>query len=225
MGEPAAYRPSPGALSRSPGYLFQEDRGDFGQVLQEALDTPRIREALGNFAEAVTVERLRTLAFGASTSIAAAAQAEYQEYVRIREAAAHPDGERGQGDGTAAPALGGRGQLGAALAVLVPVLGGVAAAVFLLIGYGLRLCGAWPHFAGTLLATGWATAAIAAVVALSDAVGLLATAARNGAGTGTERSPEVERARSAWRAALLERGMLPYLYGQLPWQRPARVKV
>jgi hypothetical protein len=144
--------------------------------------------------------------------------------VRIREAARHPDGERGDRRASADSAPGGPGQLAAALAVLVPVLGGVAAAVFLLIGYGMRLSGAWPQFAGTLVATGWATAGIAAVVALSDAVGLLAAAARNGAEMSAERTPDVEGARVAWRAALLERGMLPYLHGQLPQQRPARVE-
>ncbi|MCQ4041390.1 hypothetical protein ACFOSC_30045 [Streptantibioticus rubrisoli] len=203
---------------------MEEDRGEFDQVLREALEAPGIRRALRGAAQVVTAEQLRARAFGASALIAAAAHAEYQEYVRIREAARLLDGGRGDRRSSADPALGGRGQLGAALAVLVPVLGGVAAAVFLLIGYGLRLFGAWPQFAGTLVATGWATAGIAAVVALSDAVGLLAAAARNGAEVSAERTPDVERVRVAWRAALLERGMLPYLHGQLPQKRSARVE-
>ncbi|MDF3289694.1 hypothetical protein [Streptomyces silvisoli] len=224
MGEPSAYRPTAGTFSSSPGYLLQEDRGDFDQVLQQALEAPRIRGALADSGEAVTVEQLRTRAFGASAFIAAAAQAEYQEYVRVREAAVHPDGARAEREGSVAPDLGGGGQLGAALAVLVPVLGGIASAVFLLLGYGLRLSAAWPQFAGTLIATGWAAAGISAVVALSDAVGLLASAARNGAEADAAHSPEVERARGKWRVALLERGMLPYLLGQLPQRRPAGIE-
>ncbi len=224
MGEPSAPRPRAGALSSSPGHLLQEDRGDFDQVLQQALDTPRIRAALGNCAAAVTTEQLRTRAWGVSAFIAAAAQAEYQEYARLREAAAHGDRARPEGNGGAVAALVGGGQLAAALAVLVPVLGAVAAAVFLLIGYGLRLSAAWPQFAGTLIATGWAAAGISAVVALSDAVGLLAAAARNGAETDAVHRPEVERAHIEWRSALLERGMLPYLLGQLPQKRPAGIE-
>ncbi|GAA1905577.1 hypothetical protein [Streptantibioticus ferralitis] len=205
----------------SPGYLLREDRGDFGQVLQQALTSAEIQEALHDTADAVNIEQLRTGAFTASEYIAASAAAEYQDYVRER-AAVHPQGARGERTSSGDRAQHGRGQLGAALAVLVPVLGGVAAAVFLLIGYGLRLAAAWPQFSGTLVATGWAAAGISAVVALSDAVGLLASAARNRPVPTGDHSAEVDRARAIWQAALLERGIMPYLRRRLPQRQPAQ---
>ena len=103
----------------------------------------------------------------------------------------------------------------AVLAVLAPVLAGTAAAIFLLVGYILKMFNPEPAFAQTMLTTGWVFGAIAAAAILVAAVGLLLTALRNrptldGTPYGAL-SEEVVLAGEAWREALLERGILPFL--------------
>ena len=73
-----------------------------------------------------------------------------------------------------------------------------------------------PAFAQTMLTAGWFFGALTAAAILLAAVGLLLTALRNGASAirGEARPSELEevdRAREAWRQALLERGILPFL--------------
>jgi hypothetical protein len=101
------------------------------------------------------------------------------------------------------------------LAVLAPVLAGTAAAIFLLVGYILKMFDPEPAFAQTMLTTGWVFGAVAAAAILVAAVGLLLTALQNrpafDGGPYGELSEEVARAREVWREALLERGVLPFL--------------
>ncbi len=106
----------------------------------------------------------------------------------------------------------------AVLGVLTPVLAAVAAATFLLLGYGLRLAEALPALAGTLVGVGWSSLVVAAVTALVSVVALYRTAAKQSAdGTASvpDRSPAVEDAREAWLAALRDRGIRPFLLQQL----------
>jgi hypothetical protein len=104
----------------------------------------------------------------------------------------------------------------AVVAVLAPVLAGTAAAIFLLVGFILKVLTPELAFAQTLLTTGWVFGAVTAAAILVAAVGLLLTALRNGssslrAGAPGELNAEVARAREAWREALLERGIMPFL--------------
>ncbi|MGW2057387.1 hypothetical protein ACWCOZ_26330 [Streptomyces sp. NPDC001840] len=106
----------------------------------------------------------------------------------------------------------------AIITVLVPVLGGVAAVIFLLVGYLLKALSRPPAFADSLLAVGWFFGAITALGILAAAIGLLVTALRNSKtqlpaeeSLSGELPDEVARAREAWRHALLERGILPFL--------------
>jgi hypothetical protein len=66
-----------------------------------------------------------------------------------------------------------------------------------------------------MLTTGWVFGAVTAIAILVAAVGLLLTALRNKpsalGGPYGEFDGEVARAREAWREALLERGVLPFL--------------
>ncbi|MFF4052924.1 hypothetical protein ACFYZ5_40455 [Streptomyces chartreusis] len=109
---------------------------------------------------------------------------------------------------------GGAGCLAVA-AVLAPILTGAAAAIFLLVGYVLKMLDPAPVFAQTMLTTGWILCAVMATSVLVGAAGLVITALRNGPSFDTEPhgelSGEVARAREAWREALLERGILPFL--------------
>ncbi|WP_436848543.1 hypothetical protein [Streptomyces asoensis] len=76
----------------------------------------------------------------------------------------------------------------AVLAVLGPVLAGTAAAIFLLIGYLLKMLDPDPGFSRDLLDTGWVFGAITAGTILVAAVGLL-IAARREAGRATPGEP------------------------------------
>ncbi|MES4902360.1 MULTISPECIES: hypothetical protein [unclassified Streptomyces] len=106
--------------------------------------------------------------------------------------------------------------LAAVLSVLAPVLAGTAAVIFLLVGYLLHLLDPTPSIAQPMVTAGWLFAALTAAGLLIAAVGLLLTAMRNGTGAirGSARSAqreEVDRTREAWRLALLERGVVPFL--------------
>lgn len=108
--------------------------------------------------------------------------------------------------------------LAAVITVLVPVLGGTAAVIFLLVGYLLRALSPPPAFAGSMVSVGWFFAAVTAVGILAAAIGLLVTALRNTAAEESrdgELPDQVARAREAWRHALLERGILPFLRAAL----------
>jgi hypothetical protein len=178
-------------------------------------------------------EQLRTMALNATVLITAAAATEYQHYVKVREelrrpapstppvhenttGSPGPDVDGGLGLATTVGEAAASAGAGAVVAVLAPVLAGAAAAIFLLVGYILKMVNPDQAFARTLLATGWVFGAVTAAAILVAAVGLLLTALRNGssaqqAGARGELTAEVARAREAWREALLERGILPFL--------------
>ncbi|WP_418361518.1 hypothetical protein [Streptomyces gilvosporeus] len=107
--------------------------------------------------------------------------------------------------------------LAAMSAVLVPVLAGIAAVLFLLIGYVLRFVGPDASVARPLISVGWVFAVLTAAGALVAMAGLVVTALRNGStASRTSRADEalamdLDRAHDAWRQALLERGLLPFL--------------
>ncbi|MEK8146470.1 hypothetical protein NKH18_50135 [Streptomyces sp. M10(2022)] len=85
-----------------------------------------------------------------------------------------------------------------------PLLSGAAAAIFLLLGYGLRLAGTELRLAGALVDAGWIAAALAALTVLIAGVALVLTAARHGrrpaARTNAIAPPSPRRARhGGWR--------------------------
>ncbi|MEV8317918.1 hypothetical protein AB0Q95_27475 [Streptomyces sp. NPDC059900] len=215
--------------------LLNEDRPEYERILDEALRTAPNRPDLAALGERLNPEQLRTMALNATALITAAATTEYTHYVKVREelresgSAASSIRERST-EGTEA----GSGGLGlattmgevtvqasgagavAVVAVLAPVLAGAAAAIFLLVGYILKMLTPEPAFADTMLTAGWLFGALTAGGILVAAVGLLLTALRNGstslqAGSYGDQNEEVVRAREAWGEALLERGVLPFL--------------
>ncbi|MYT17108.1 hypothetical protein YWIDRAFT_06706 [Streptomyces sp. SceaMP-e96] len=193
-----------------PARLETEDEADFECTLRRALNTPDIRAALQQPTTPVTAERLRARALAAADTIAAEAAAEYAVLVQLRATARTPAPTTGSD--------GGRGLL-AALAVLTPLLSAPAAAIFLLLGHAFRLAGAQQPVADTLIGAGWIAAAVAALAVLAAAAALLTTAARHRATPHTPQTPALAQAHQAWQRALLERGLLPFLYCQL--QLPA----
>nr|WSZ97310.1 hypothetical protein OH820_18045 [Streptomyces sp. NBC_00857] len=209
-------------------HLLSEDRADFERILDDALRNAHDRPDLTEVGKRLNAEQLRTMALNATALITTAAAAEYEHYATVREESRSPASvastsvrdsvlEPDESEGTESGA-----GFTAVITVLVPVLGGTAAAIFLLVGYLLKALDPAPAFANSMLAVGWFFGAITVVGILAAAVGLLITALRNGATQlpaeetgGGQLSDEVGRAREAWRHALLERGILPFLRAAL----------
>ncbi|MFI8947808.1 hypothetical protein ACIGO6_14975 [Streptomyces sp. NPDC053750] len=220
-------------MNSVPQYLSNEDRQEYERLLDEALRSAPHRPELAAVGQRLNAEQLRTMALNATALISAAATTEYQHYVKVREELRHPasstpsssahetDSEQpGTGAVRLAATMGevaettGAGAV-AVVAVLAPVLAGTAAAIFLLVGYILKMLDPGQTFAQTMLTTGWVFGAVTAVAILVAGVGLLLTALRNHpsaeSGHYGALDEEVTRARDAWHEALLERGILPFL--------------
>ncbi|MFF7648760.1 hypothetical protein ACFZCY_02665 [Streptomyces sp. NPDC007983] len=232
---------------KSAPHLFAEDRPEFERVLDEVLRTADHRPDLKGIGQRLTAEQLRTMALSASAAITACAAAEYQDYVLARTKLREPapprpmaqgpedDGEHAHSAGLTGAVLDASGAgLVPMLAVLAPVLAGTAAIIFLLVGYVLHVLDPAPSIAQPMITAGWFFATLTAAGILLAAVGLLITALRNGSSAIrgealAEQLEEVDRAREAWRQALLERGVLPFLREALsnpsapaPWTAPTR---
>ncbi|MYW99605.1 MULTISPECIES: hypothetical protein [unclassified Streptomyces] len=207
-----------------PSRLGDEDRSDYASALDEVIASPEIRRLLE--LSGTPVDRLRVRGLAAVARTTAAADAEYRRYTALRLRARGAQGRR-RGDG-AAPLSGpgdqerpGAGVL-AVLGVLTPVLAAVAAATFLLLGYGLRLAGALSALADTLVGVGWFSLAVAAVTALVSVVALYRAAAKQSAagavavpGPSAADSPALAQARQLWLVALRDRGIRPFLLQEL----------
>lgn len=203
-------------------HLLTEDRAEYERILEHALRTAHERPDLAEIGKRLNAEQLRTMALNATALIAAAATAEYDHFVKVREDFRSPPSRpsvmdavlsRGDDEEQSGPGAG----FGAVVTVLAPVLAGLAALIFLLFGSVLKAVGAAPEFAGALVTAGWFFAAVTAAGLFCAAIGLLVTALRNSATEvpaqepGGELPDEVSRAREAWRHALLERGIVPFL--------------
>ncbi|WDV52949.1 hypothetical protein PV963_22590 [Streptomyces coeruleorubidus] len=219
-------------MNSVPQHLLSEDRQEYERILDEALRSAPHRPELAAVGQRLNPEQLRTMALNATALITAAASTEYQHYVKAREELRHPapssqpavresgSSEPDTGAAGLAATMGevaetaGAGAI-AVVAVLAPVLAGTAAAIFLLVGYILQMLNPEQTFARTMLTTGWVFGAVTAVAILVAAVGLLITALRNKptaeSGPHGELQREVDQAREAWREALLEQGILPFL--------------
>ncbi|MFJ8310170.1 MULTISPECIES: hypothetical protein [unclassified Streptomyces] len=210
-------------------HLLAEDRPEFERILDEALRTAHERPELSGIGDRLNAVQLRTMVLAAGIFITERASAEYEHYVAAREELRAPSGKGDAGRGSdlvsaAGEALEPSGAgIGAVVTVLAPILAGTAAAIFLLVGYILKMLNPQPAFADTMLTAGWFFGALTAAAILAAGIGLLLTALRNGAtqvvaidedseaDAPDERTQEVARAREAWRHALLERGIYPFL--------------
>jgi hypothetical protein len=208
-------QPSP---QRSGSALRAEDRPDFERTVDEALADMSAAHIAGGPGR-LTSEQLRTMALTAANVVAASAAPEYAHYIMVRERFRQRSSSTKPADPVSvAPASvegrsGGAG-LVAVMAVLAPLLAGTVALIFLLIGYGLRLTNGAKGVASPLITSGWVAAAVAAASVLLSSIGLLLTALRNVSTSPHEAwagSEEVAEARDAWRAALRERGVEPFL--------------
>ncbi|MGW1196433.1 hypothetical protein ACWD4B_11355 [Streptomyces sp. NPDC002536] len=213
-------------------HLLAEDRPEFERILDQALRTadhdPELDALAAATGRRLTAEQLRTMAVGAMTAISACAMAEYEDLIEARRALREwaPSGRpqpvaAGAAAGGDPPPAGppeedpGAGAI-AVLAVLAPVLAGIAAILFLAIGYVMRTVGSDVPVADSMITIGWWFGGLTAVGVLVATAGILLTALRNGAppeddGRRSELYEAADRAREAWREALLERGIRPFL--------------
>ncbi|WP_051698702.1 hypothetical protein [Streptomyces albus] len=216
------------------GPAFQpEDRAAFAEVVDEVLRSEPLRRGLRTAPEG-TAALLRDWALASAEEVARPAAAEYRELCRVRAGG----GVAGAAPGSRTPGGSGGGLL-AALAVLVPLVAAAAAVIFLLLGYVLTLVETQRDVGESLVVTGWSGAAVAAVTGAAGMCRLLITARRHSktgprtddraedrtgdgaARSGTDGRAEAARrrvaaAREAWRAALRDRAVLPYLRARLP---------
>ncbi|MEU3070711.1 hypothetical protein ABZ712_28055 [Streptomyces sp. NPDC006906] len=203
-----------------PSRLGDEDRADYASVLDEVIATPEIRRLLER--SGVPGDRLRLRGLAAVARTTATADAEYRRYAALRVRNGRPDAGAAPLSGPGDQERPGAGVL-AVLGVLTPVLAAVAAATFLLLGYGLRLADALPSLAGTLVGVGWSSLLVAAVTALVSVAALYRTAARQAAADAvagpdawaTAAAPALAEARRAWLVALRDRGIRPFLLKEL----------
>ncbi|WP_326803227.1 hypothetical protein OIE49_18085 [Streptomyces sp. NBC_01788] len=218
-------------MNSVPQHLLSEDRQEYERILDEALRSAPHHPEPAAAGQRLNSEQLRTMALSATAVITAAAATEYHHYVKLREELRRPAPDVPSsltGAGSAEP--GGPVRLaatmgetaethgagaGAVVAVLAPVLAGTAAALFLLLGYLLRMLDPDQAFAQSMITVGWVFGALTAAAILAAAAGLLLTALRNrpslDSGAYAELGEEVAQAREAWQEALLERGILPFL--------------
>ncbi|MCC5032327.1 hypothetical protein DMH02_003425 [Streptomyces sp. WAC 00631] len=217
-------------------HLLPEDRPDFARVLDQVLRHAHRRPELGAVGRRLNAEQLRTRALDAAPEIAARAAAEYRQYTELRDESRRvPPQDDGRGGARGMSGKDGRGGNGAGFAgavgevaessgagllavfaVLAPVLAGAAAAIFLLIGYLLHLVSPEQPMAEPIITAGWIFLALTAAGIVIAMFGLLFTARRDGAGSlrasaEEDRTSELARAREAWRQALLDRGIVPFL--------------
>ncbi|MFF0725084.1 hypothetical protein [Streptomyces sp. NPDC004134] len=209
----------------SASHLLTEDRPEFERLLDTALHNAEFTVGAGR-GRPLNPEQLRTRALGATAEISASASAEYARYVELRTELRRPSaggGTLGGPDGIRFSGARGGAQgdnssagVAAAAAVLVPVLAGTAAVIFLLVGYLLHLMNPEPSVASSMRQAGWIFAILAAAAIVISMVALLLTAVRNGstsirAAASRDLTEQVDRAREEWRAALLERGIQPFI--------------
>ncbi|MBO8197779.1 hypothetical protein JW613_05610 [Streptomyces smyrnaeus] len=197
-----------------------QDLREVEELVEEALRTEPFHEALRN-SPAGTAERLRQAARDSAADLAQVAAEEYQTLKRAREMA-RSGGEPSQSASGLAREHG--GGLLAAFAVLVPLISGAAAVIFLLLGHLLMLIDSQQDVGTSLVLTGWSGAGVAAVTGALG-LGTVFVAARSHSRPssrlrdGSRPNPtgerRVEEAHAAWRTALLERAVLPCLRSRL----------
>ncbi|MFI8323578.1 hypothetical protein [Streptomyces sp. NPDC085529] len=190
-------------------HLLTEDRAEYERVLDDALRTAPERPELAAAGARLTAAQLRVMALNATALITAAAASEYEHFVKVREQ------HRAASNRPRTPAPDESPGAVAVLTVLVPVLAGTAAGIFLLVGAVVRLVAPEAALGTTLLTAGLVFGALAAVGLLCAGAGLLRTALRNSPAEHHAPDDELTRARAAWRHALLERGVVPFLQAAL----------
>ncbi|MEZ0064201.1 putative intracellular protease/amidase [Streptacidiphilus sp. MAP12-20] len=211
-------------------HMLAEDKPDYVRILDEALQSPHIRDALRASRGATTATQLHDRALRELPDISAGAAPEYAYYRGLREQLAQvgagPDTDR---LGSTDPAqwvepdtpleAAGRAGLPAMAAVLVPVLSWTSALVLWLTGLAVRAGSPTLALGRQLITAAGVLAVVGGGALVAATVGLLLTARRDSAAEPERPQPElaaeVAKARETWRAALRTRAVLPFLEREL----------
>ncbi|MFE2722624.1 hypothetical protein [Kitasatospora sp. NPDC059327] len=194
--------------------LLQQDRVDFEHALSRALSATEVRDALTAAGPAAPgTEDLRALVRGSTAEITAAVGTEFERYAGLRASAAPSAPMRPE------PPLGHERAAGVAgvMAVLVPLIAGTAAAILFVLGQIMDMVKSQRGLGGFLISAAALTAAIAGISMALGLCGLLVEASRRRAAPPRQQprhddvQDELQRAREAWRTALLEHGLIPFL--------------
>ncbi|MFC9748921.1 hypothetical protein [Streptomyces niveus] len=186
--------------------LRDEDRATYTAALDDVIGSTEIQRRLAR--SGVKASQLRVLGLAEGPRVASTAEREYRSYLALRQ--------RARGEAPIMPSLSGPGRqqvygagLLPVLAVLTPVLAITAAALFLLLGYGLRLADSAAAVAGNLVHAGWISLGVGALAAAVGVLGLYRTASRHRGGAPKDRrdqglTVELDAARAAWLRQLHE---------------------
>jgi len=191
---------------RDPGLSGPDVGTAFERLLCRALDSGRVREALGRSCGKLDRECLRTRALRERAAIAEAAAAEYREYV---EAGGRQDA---RGDSAAPVTTGKRG--GGWLMVALAFVAVVAVAL-LALGFALRAFVGRPYVGDGVMTAGLIVGAVAAGAIVGDLVWSWKAPAHDR--SGADEVPSGEGAaeggwiQEEWELALLEWGLVPFL--------------
>lgn len=210
--------------------MREEDHSEFENALSETLYAQRAE--LHEVEDVLDADQLRSAALEELPDIAAPAAGEYQRYVHVRDRvraastpAKRPSERRGRSPRASVMLSGTLGKpagLGPVTAVLAPILAGAAAVIFLIVGYALGVVSPEPQVAGALRTAGWLFAGLSVATFVIAMVALMLTALRHSSASRHETPAtqrELARAKEAWRTALIERGIQPYLAEQLDQAR------
>ncbi len=191
-------------MNSVPQHLLNEDRQEYERILDEALRSAPQRPEPAAVGQRLNPEQLRTMALNATALITVAAAAEYQHYVKVRDELRHPAPstpssfhESGSAELCTTP-------MGPARLRGRRVGSGVDAQRWARMPYGRRLLAA---VIGLHVRPELPAATAAAAEAHTRNRGQINWVAAHQ----RELSKDVDRARDAWRQALLERGILPFL--------------
>lgn len=225
-------------------FLQAEDKLDYTRLLEELLHNEQVRAAQRRAPTGPNIEQLHTRALAAFPEISATAAAEYAYFVQLREQARKvaevPATDRGSGDDPTqwqAPenpfAAAERAGWVPLIAVLLPIFSGLSGIVLLLFGWALQASD--KKLGHPLVSAGLVALVICTASICGDIIGLLLTANRDSHAPPNGRNPELyaelAKARETWHSALRDRGLLPYLLGQLgavprpPGPRPTGVSL
>ncbi|MFG2791138.1 hypothetical protein [Streptomyces sp. NPDC048419] len=185
-------------------------------MLDQALRLEQISGPLDRCTAAVSREELREAALQAQCAIEGAVDAEYRAYLGLPASASGRTGSRHSAACRTAKSRAAEGQ--SAISMLLRRAAAGAGLALLLAGHWVRSLEGRPYVGDALLTAGLLIGAMAVGAAVGDVIWLVMEVRKSSAGgnaaSGTA-DPEVTKAREAWEAALLERGMLPFLLGRL----------
>ncbi|WP_436771920.1 hypothetical protein [Yinghuangia sp. YIM S09857] len=186
-------------------FHYEEHRRQFERIVDDALHLDDIAQALADSPE-LNAEQLRTATLAHADAIAAKAPGEYRRLVDSEERANPSQSEQAATPFAETPEGVGVFALATSITIIVAA---VSAAVFLVAYYVIKATTDHDKSVAPVRLVGVASLVIALAAAMLAGLAMLLHAGRN------RRTPavdtEVRLAREEWQAAVLHRGVLPFM--------------